>query len=70
MKVLMILLITWVDGSQSGFSLPADYDCGTAMNDAIAQAGDLELKYDMMQCVETNKIIQSPYPVPRPKDLN
>lgn len=67
--VLAYLLITWVDGSQSGFKLPAGYPCGDAMDDAIAQARDMGFKYEMMQCIYTDQIIVSPRPMPRPKDL-
>ena len=34
MKLLAILLITWIDGSQSGFKLPADMECGDLMDEA------------------------------------
>lgn len=69
MKVLVYLLITWVDGSQSGFKLPADYSCNDAMDNAIAQAGDLSFDYLLMQCIYTDQIIVSPRPPKRPEGL-
>ena len=43
MKFLSILLITWIDGSQSGFKLSADMECGDLMDHAIslAKANDM-----------------------------
>jgi len=38
MKLLAILLITWIDGSQSGYKLPADMECGNLMDYAISLA--------------------------------
>ena len=67
MKVLVYLLITWVDGSQSGFKLPADYSCNDAMDDAIAQAGEVSFDYLIMQCIYTDQIIVSPLPPKRPE---
>ena len=67
MKFLAYLLITWVDGSQSGFKLPADYSCNDAMDDAIAQAGDVSFDYLIMQCIYTDQIIVSPRPPKRPE---
>jgi hypothetical protein len=69
MKVLVYLLITWVDGSQSGFKLPADYSCNDAMDNAIAQAGDLSFDYLIMRCIYTDQIIVSPRPPKRPEGL-
>jgi hypothetical protein len=69
MKLLAILLITWIDGSQSGFALPPDYECGDAMNDAIALAKANDMAYTMMQCLYTDTIIVSPRPLPRPEGL-
>jgi hypothetical protein len=69
MKVLVYLLITWVDGSQSGFKLPADYSCNDAMDNAIAQAGEVSFDYLIMQCIYTDQIIVSPRPPKRPEGL-
>lgn len=69
MKVLVYLLITWVDGSQSGFKLPADYSCNDAMEDAIAQAADVSFDYLLMQCIHTDQIIVSPRPPKRPEGM-
>jgi len=67
MKVLVILLITWIDGSQSGFALPVDRECADAMDAAISQADEMGMQYEMMQCVYTNTIIVSPRPPKRPE---
>ena len=69
MKVLVYLLITWVDGSQSGFKLPADYSCNDAMDNAIAQAAEVSFDYLIMQCIYTDQIIVSPRPLKRPTGL-
>lgn len=69
MKVLAFLLITWVDGSQSGFKLPADYPCGDAMDNAIVQAGEMGFEYTIMRCVYTDQIIVSPRPPKKPEGL-
>ena len=70
MKVLAYLLISWVDGSQSGYKLPADMECGDLMDEAIALAKANDMEYTMMQCIYTDQIIVSPRPMPRPKDLS
>lgn len=68
--VLSYLLISWIDGSVSGFKIPADMKCGDLMDTAITLANENDLGYEMMQCIYTDKIIVSPRPMPRPKDLN
>lgn len=67
MKLLVILLITWIDGSQSGFALPVDYECADAMDAAVLQAAAMGMQYEMMQCVQTDTIIASPRPPKRPE---
>ena len=69
MKLLVILLISWVDGSHSAFELPATYECGMAMDDARAQAAEMEFEYTKMECIYTDTIIVSPLPPRRPADL-
>lgn len=69
MKLLAILLITWIDGSQSGFKLPADMECGNLMDHAILLAKANNMEYTMMRCIYTDQIIVSPRPMPRPTDL-
>lgn len=69
MKLLVILLISWVDGSQSAFELEPSYKCGVAMDDAIAQAAEMEFEYERMECIYTDTIIVSPLPPRRPADL-
>lgn len=69
MKFLAILLITWIDGSQSGFKLPADMECGNLMDHAISLAKANGMEYTMMKCIYTDQIIVSPRPMPRPADL-
>ena len=68
--VLSYLLISWVDGSLSGFEVPADMKCGDLMDEAIALAKANDMGFEMMQCIYTDKIVVSPRPMPRPKDLN
>ena len=68
--VLSYLLISWIDGSQSGYKLPADMECGDLMDEAIALAKANDMGYTMMQCIYTDQIIVSPRPLPRPKDLS
>ena len=70
MKLLAILLITWIDGSQSGFKLSADMECGDLMDHAISLAKANDMEYTMMRCIYTDQIIVSPRPMPRPKDLS
>ena len=70
MKLLAILLITWIDGSQSGYKLPAYMECGDLMDEAIALAKANGMEYTMMQCIYTDQVIVSPRPMPRPKDLS
>ena len=70
MKLLAILLITWVDGSLSGFEVPIDTTCGDLMDEAIALAKANDMEYTIMQCIYTDTIIVSPRPMPRPKDLS
>ena len=70
MKLLAILLITWIDGSQSGYKLPADMECGNLMDYAISLAKANDMEYTMMRCIYTDQIIVSPRPMPRPKDLS
>jgi hypothetical protein len=69
MKVLVYLLITWIDGSQSGYKLPADMECGDLMDEAIALAKANDMEYTMMRCIYTDQVIVSPRPMPRPADL-
>ena len=66
MKLLAILLITWIDGSQSGYKLPADMECGDLMDEAIALAREHEMRYLVMRCIYTDQIVVSPRPMPRP----
>lgn len=69
MKFLVILLISWSDGSYSGFELPADYECNMAMDDAIVQAADMGFDYGRMECIYTDTIIVSPLPPRRPTNF-
>ena len=69
MKVLVYLLITWIDGSQSGYKLPADMECGDLMDEAIALAKANDMEYTMMRCIYTDQVIVSPRPMPRPNNL-
>lgn len=68
--VLSYLLISWIDGSLSGFEVPTDTTCGDLMDEAIALAKANDMGFEMMQCIYTDKIVVSPRPMPRPKDLN
>ena len=70
MKLLAILLITWIDGSQSGFKLPADMECGDLMDEALALAKEHSMSHTEMRCIYTDQIIVSLRPMPRPKDLS
>lgn len=70
MKLLAILLITWIDGSQSGYKLPADMECGDLMDEALALAKAHDMEHTEMRCIYTSQIIVSPRPPPRPKDLS
>jgi hypothetical protein len=70
MKVLAYLLISWIDGSFSGFEVPIDTTCGDLMDEAIALAKANDMGYIMMECIYTDTIIVSPRPMPRPKDLS
>jgi hypothetical protein len=69
MKLLAILLITWIDGSQSGYRLPADMECGDLMDEAIALANEHDMGYTIMECIYTDQIIVSPLPPKRPEGL-
>jgi hypothetical protein len=69
MKLLAILLITWIDGSQSGYKLPADMECGDLMDEAIALAKANNMEYTMMKCIYTDQVIVSPRPMPRLEGL-
>ena len=64
--VLSYLLISWIDGSQSGYKLPANLECGDLMDEAIALAKANDMEYTMMRCIYTDQIIVSPRPMPRP----
>ena len=66
MKMLVILLITWVDGTQSGFELEPSYSCNQAMDDAMALADDVGFEHVRMECIYTDQIIVSPKPMRRP----
>jgi hypothetical protein len=68
--VLSYLLISWIDGSFSGFEVPIDTTCGDLMDEAIALANKHDMGYTIMQCIYTDDIIVSPLPPPRPKDLS
>ena len=70
MKLLAILLITWIDGSQSGYNVPTNMICGDLMDEAIALAKANDMGYTMMQCIYTDTIIVSPLPPRRPEDLS
>ena len=70
MKLLAILLITWIDGSQSGFNVPTDMTCGDLMDEALALAKEHSMRHTEMRCIYTSQIIVSPRPPPRPKDLS
>ena len=70
MKLLAILLITWIDGSQSGFEVPTYMTCGDLMDEALALAKEHSMRHTEMRCVYTDHIIVSPRPMPRPKDLS
>ena len=67
MKLLAILLITWIDGSQSGYNVPTYMTCGDLMDEAIALAREHEMRYSVMRCIYTDQIVVSPRPMPRPK---
>jgi hypothetical protein len=69
MKLLAILLITWIDGSQSGYKLPADMECGDLMDEAIALAKANNMEYTMMRCIYTDQVIVSPLPPKKPEGL-
>jgi len=66
MKLLAILLITWIDGSQSGFKVPAYMTCGDLMDEAIALAREHHMRYSVMRCIYTDQVVVSPRPMPRP----
>ncbi len=66
MKLLAILLITWIDGSQSGYNVPNDMICGDLMDEAIALANKHEMRYLVMRCIYTDQVVVSPRPMPRP----
>jgi hypothetical protein len=66
MKLLAILLITWIDGSQSGYNVPNDMICGDLMDEAIALAREHEMRYSVMRCIYTDQIVVSPRPPKRP----
>jgi len=69
MKFLAILLITWIDGSQSGFKIPPDMLCGDVMDQAIALSRAHHMEYEIMKCIYTDQIIVSPRPPKRPEGL-
>ena len=66
MKLLAILLITWIDGSQSGYNVPNDMICGDLMDEAIALAHEHHMRYSVMRCIYTDQIVVSPRPPKRP----
>jgi hypothetical protein len=66
---LSYLLISWIDGSLSGFEVPANIKCGDLMDEAIALANEHDMGYTIMECIYTDEIIVSPRPMPRPSDL-
>ena len=66
---LSYLLISWVDGSLSGFEVPAEMKCGDLMDEAAALAKANDMGFDMMQCIYTDQLLTSPRPKPRPADL-
>jgi len=66
MKLLAILLITWIDGSQSGYNVPTYMTCGDLMDEAIALAHEHEMRYSVMRCIYTDQVVVSPRPMPRP----
>lgn len=68
--VLSYLIISWIDGSQSGFEVPAYMTCGDLMDEAIALAKAHDMEHTEMRCIYENQIIVSPRPPPRPKDLS
>ena len=70
MKVLAYLLISWIDGSMSGYTVPIDTTCGDLMDEAIALAKANDMEYTMMQCIYTDQVIVSPLPPRRPEDLS
>lgn len=70
MKVLAYLLISWIDGSMSGYTVPIDTTCGDLMDEAIALAKANDMEYTMMRCIYTDQIIVSPLPPRRPEDLS
>jgi hypothetical protein len=67
---LSYLLISWIDGSQSGFKVPAYMTCGDLMDEALALAKEHSMRHTQMRCIYTDQIIVSPRPMPRPKDLS
>jgi hypothetical protein len=66
MKLLAILLITWIDGSQSGYNVPTYMTCGDLMDEAIALAREHHMRYSVMRCIYTDQVVVSPRPMPRP----
>lgn len=70
MKVLAYLLISWIDGSMSGYTVPIDTTCGDLMDEAIALAKANDMEYTMMRCLYTDQVIVSPLPPRRPEDLS
>lgn len=69
MKLLTILLITWIDGSQSGFEILPPMICGDMMDQAIAIAKAHAMEYEIMECIYTDQIVVSPRPPKRPEGL-
>jgi hypothetical protein len=70
MKLLAILLITWIDGSQSGYNVPTYMTCGDLMDKALALAKAHDMEHTELRCIYTDQIIVSPRPMPRLKDLS
>lgn len=66
MKLLAILLITWIDGSQSGYNVPTDMICGDLMDEALAIARENDMRFEVMRCIYTDQIVVSPLPSKRP----
>lgn len=66
MKLLAILLITWIDGSQSGYNVPNDMICGDLMDEALAIARENDMRFEVMRCIYTDQIVVSPLPPKRP----
>ena len=60
--MLIFLLITWMDGSQTRIAPPPGVECSDYMVFSIATAHEMQMEYANMECIPTDIILSVSLP--------